>query len=284
MATIYDIITERIIDSLESGNIPWRKDWNDAAISWSTGKGYRGINALLLDKPGEYITWNQIKENGGTLRKGSKQSIVVLYKPVTYGAVVGEDDEIIDAGRTYMKPIRYYSVYHIDDVDGIEPRWTKENTIVDPVGEADKIINEYTSRAKLPVRHKEQNRAYYTPSTDTVTMPMRNQFKSQAGYYGTLFHELTHSTGHASRLNRSGVAEHCAFGSEDYGKEELIAEIGAAMLYSVCGLGEQPAIDNSAAYLRSWINTIRGDVKLIVTASNAAQRAADYIRGITFKG
>jgi antirestriction protein ArdC len=279
--TIYDIVSERILSSLEAGTIPWRKDWKDAAISWSTGKGYRGINALLLDKPGEYITWNQIKENGGMLRKGSKQRIVVLYKPITYGAVIGEDDEQV-AGRTFMRPIRYYGVYHIADVEGIAPRWSKDRQVVDPVVEADKVTGEYIARSGVKLVHREQNRAYYTPATDTVTLPSRNQFTTQAGYYGTMFHELTHSTGHSSRLNRSGITEHCGFGSEDYGKEELIAEIGAAMLYSVCGLGEQPAIDNSAAYLQSWINAIRGDKKLIVTASNAAQKAADHVRGISF--
>lgn len=277
--TIYDIITERIVESLEKGVIPWQKDWSDAAISWSTGKGYRGINALLLSRPGEYITFNQIKEHGGTIKKDAKSEIVVLYKPVNYGGVEDEDGELV-GGRTYIKPIRYYRVFNLSDVEGVSPRWEKKHEIIDPLEEAESLGAGYIKRSGVGVRHCEQNRAYYAPDTDTVTLPQREQFRTQAGYYGTMFHELTHSTGHASRLNRQGIAGHCAFGSESYGREELVAEIGAAMLYSICGLGTQPAIDNSAAYIKSWMTAIKDDSKLIVKASNEAQRAADFIRDI----
>ena len=279
--TIYDIITERIVESLEQGVIPWHKDWSDAAISWSTGKGYRGINAMLITKPGEYITFNQITENGGTIRKGAKSEIVVLYKPVTYGEGVTDDGEYIQ-GKTFMKPIRYYKVFNVNDVDGIEPRWTKERSNIDPLEQAENIKNDYIQRSGVHFEHSEQNRAFYRPATDTVVLPTREQFHTQAGYYGTMFHEFTHSTGHASRLNRVGVQGDAAFGSETYGKEELVAEIGAAMLYSICGLGEQPAIENSAAYLRNWIAAIKGDSKLIVKAANEAQRAAEFIQGVTY--
>jgi antirestriction protein ArdC len=121
-------------------------------------------------------------------------------------------------------------------------------------------------------------RASYAPSTDTVTMPARTAFDSQAEYYSTLFHELTHSTGHAKRLGREGFDRPQLFASESYSREELIAEMGSAMLCGVAGI-EQKTLANSAAYLKTWIARLRSDSKLIVSAAGAAQKAADYIRG-----
>ena len=113
-------------------------------------------------------------------------------------------------------------------------------------------------------------------------MPSRDLFHSSEEYYSTLFHELTHSTGHTSRVGREGIEQLNTFGSESYSKEELIAEMGAAMLCGVTGIS--PAtIPNSAAYLQSWINRLRGDSKLLVSAASAAQKAADYIRNKSAK-
>jgi len=278
MPNIYEIVTEQILKSLEKGVIPWKKDWSDAAISWSTGKGYRGINALLVKRPGEYITFKQITENGGTLHKGAKSEIVVFYKAVNYGGVEGDDGEVI-GGHTFMKPIRYYRVFNLCDVDGIAPRWTKETSAIAPLEQAENLKREYIKRSGIKFSEENQNRAYYRPSSDEVVVPFLSQFNTQAGYYGTLFHEFTHSTGAAKRLNRQGVTDPAArFGNEIYGREELVAEIGAAMLYSLCGLGTQDVIDNSAAYIKSWTKAIKDDPKMIVKAANEAQRAADYIR------
>ena len=121
-------------------------------------------------------------------------------------------------------------------------------------------------------------RAWYRPSTDTVGMPSRNAFDSTEAYYSTLFHELTHSTGHPSRVGRERIEDIAAFGSESYSKEELIAEMGAAMLSGITGISP-PTIPNSAAYLQGWINRLRGDSKLLVSAASQAQKAADYILG-----
>lgn len=281
MPNIYEIVTDQIIEQLEKGVIPWKKDWTGAAVSHSTGKEYRGINALLLKRAGEYLTFKQITEQGGTLHKGAKSEIVVFYKAVNYGGVEGEDGELI-GGHTFMKPIRYYRVFNIADIDGIAPKWTREKSTIAPLEQAETLKNEYIQRAGIGFRELEQNGAYYTPATDCVTMPKMDQFGSQTGYYGTLFHEFTHSSGAAKRLNRVGLTDPAArFGNEIYGREELVAEIGAAMLYSLCGLGSTDAISNSAAYIKSWTKAIKDDPKMIVKAANEAQRAADYIRDVT---
>ena len=123
---------------------------------------------------------------------------------------------------------------------------------------------------------EQDSRACYWPSTDTVGMPARTVFDSAEGYYSTLFHELTHSTGHSSRVGRDGILNHNPFGSDDYSKEELVAEMGAAMLCGVAGI-ESQTLDNSAAYLQTWINRLQSDSRLIVSAASQAQKAADYI-------
>ena len=120
--------------------------------------------------------------------------------------------------------------------------------------------------------------AAYSASIDTVMMPNRNQFHRVEGYYSTLFHELVHSTGHRNRLHRPAVHD-INFGSEKYSKEELIAEIGAAFLCGHTGIENQKTLENTSAYVKSWVEKLENDKKLIVTAASAAQKAVDYIVG-----
>ena len=130
-----------------------------------------------------------------------------------------------------------------------------------------------------PADVKASDRAWYRPSTDEVGIPDKSTFHSSEGFYSTLFHELTHSTAHPTRVGRPEVMESQNFGSANYSREELIAEMGSAMLCGVAGISP-PTIENSASYLRSWISALRGDNKLVVAAASAAQKAADYIRGV----
>src|ERR1700693_1909232 len=149
---------------------------------------------------------------------------------------------------------------------------------IHPIEQCENIVNSIPH----PPSFEQDSRAFYRPSTDTVGMPSRSAFDSIEAYYSTLFHELTHSTGHPSRVGREGIMEHNPFGSEDYSKEELVAEMGAAMLCGVAGV-ESRTLDNSASYLQSWINRLRSDSRLIVSAASQAQKAADYILARTTK-
>jgi antirestriction protein ArdC len=128
------------------------------------------------------------------------------------------------------------------------------------------------------IHHDGKGRCFYRPSSDSVHMTPSSAFNSAEGYYSTLLHELVHSTGHASRLNRSGVngTGPVKFGSEDYSREELVAELGAAFLCAETGIS-QPVIENQAAYIRGWLNALQDDPKAIVWAAGKAARAADYI-------
>jgi len=267
--SVYDIITDRIIEKMEQGDIPWVKPWNSRpAVNWVTQKEYRGINQLLLD-PGEYLTFNQVKKVRGRVNKGAKSQIVTFYKSL--------EIEDKDTGEEKTIPmLRYYRVFNIKDCTGIKSKQEEVNFEHNPIEEAEGIIKGYRDRPSITFA---PGRAFYRPADDIISIPDKSDFEKVEEYYSTLFHESVHSTGHKSRLNRTGITGIAAFGSEIYSKEELVAEIGAAMLCGIAGI-ENVTLENSAAYLQSWIRELRNDKRLIVQASSQAQKAADYIQGI----
>jgi antirestriction protein ArdC len=158
----------------------------------------------------------------------------------------------------------------VEQCEGIKPPDPRQ--IINPIEECESVVKGMPNAPGVV----QDSRAFYRPSTDTVGMPAISAFNSAEEYYSTLFHELTHSTGHSCRVGREGIMEHNPFGSDDYSKEELVAEMGAAMLCGVAGI-ESHTINNSAAYLQTWINRLQSDSRLIVSAASQAQKAADYI-------
>lgn len=273
---IYSAVTDRIIEQLEQGVIPWHKPWTgiqSGAISGTTGKPYSLLNQMLLGKPGEWYTFNQIQKLGGRVRKGEKASIVVFWKQTP----VSETDPATGEKVVRMIPmLKYFSVFHIDQTEGIE-RKVIDPEAIDPATDsaADAIIADYIQRSGVKLEHRKGDEAFYSPSADRVVLPLREQFQSMAEYYSTAFHELTHSTGHSSRLDR--ISRRAFFGNEEYSREELVAEIGAAALLNHCGIETGSSFRNSAAYIQSWLRALRNDKKLIVSASGAAAKAFDLI-------
>ena len=270
---IYAAVTDRIIAQLEQEVIPWAKPWcsNGKAISHATGKPYSLLNEMLLQRPGEYITFKQCQEAGGKVRKGEKSHMIVFWKWIE------QEDE--DTGEIKDVPfLRYYNVFHIDQCEGISAKYTTEAAFPDiasTVETAQEIIYDYLGRENVRLTHSEGDRAFYRPATDEVVLPIRKQFVSTAEYYSTVFHELTHSTGHASRLNR--LTNAAFFGTEDYSKEELIAEIGAAALVNHCGLESSSSFRNNTAYIQNWLSVLRGDKRFIVSAAGKAEKAVNLI-------
>lgn len=274
---IYAAVTDRIIRQLEAGCIPWNKPWGGmegGAVSGTTGKPYSLLNQMILGKPGMYFTFNQIQNLGGHVRKGEKSQMVVFWKQIP----TKEQDNQTGEQREKLVPmLRYYSVFHQDQIDGLNlaPVEKPKELITHP--RADHIITDYILRSGVKLEHRIGDEAYYSPSADQVILPMMEQFHSTAEYYSTAFHELTHSTGHRSRLDRLRATAH--FGNESYSKEELVAEIGAAALMNHVGLETTSTLRNSAAYIQSWLAALRNDKRMIVTASGAASRAFEYITG-----
>jgi len=283
-ADAYKVVTDRIIEALEAGTVPWHKPWRsvrgELPTSLQTGRAYRGINVWILSLTAQargftspyWVTFKQAKERGGSVRKGEKGTQVVLWKPVKK---TGEDENGEAEDRSYLL-LRYFTVFNLDQCDGIEIESDSEPLPeIDPIERAEEIVAGYKTCPEI--KHN-GNQAYYSPGLDFVMMPQRGQFETGELYYGTLLHELTHSTGHKDRLNRDTLISPAPFGSEDYSKEELIAEMGSAFLLGECGI--EPNIDHSAAYIAHWLKALRDDRKLLVNAAAKAQKAADLVLGI----
>ena len=273
---VYQIVTDRIINQLEKGVVPWQKPWigvRDFAYSRSTGKPYSLLNQLLLDRPGEYLTFKQCQDAGGHVRKGEKSSVVVFWRMYQKQETV--DGEI----KTTTIPIlKYINVFHIDQCEGVDPKIkTEDLREFSPIEEAEAIAAGYSSREGVPIFHQQQNRAFYRPSEDAIYLPAKEQFHSEAHYYATLFHEMAHSTGHENRLNR--LEKGFNFGDHAYSKEELVAEISSAVLMNEIGIETESTIDNTAAYVKSWLEALKGDNKLIVGAASKAEKAVNLIFG-----
>ena len=269
--SLYEIITNRIIDELEQGIIPWRKPWiaSGQAISHVTGKPYSLLNQMLLGHGGEYVTFKQVQDEGGRVKKGAKAQMVVFWKWIEQ-----EDEETKEKKK--IPYLRYFNVFHIDQCEGIKAKHAEPlPQAVEPNAAAEAIIADYLKRSGVKLIHEEGNRAFYRPSSDSVTLPLIDQFRNTAEYYGTAFHELTHSTGHESRLNRLHTV--AAFGSEDYSKEELIAEIGAAALVNHAGLETADSFKNNTAYIQNWLQALRNDKRFIVSVAGKAEKAVNLI-------
>lgn len=276
MKNIYEEITGRIIAEMEQGKIPWHKPWvaAGAAISHSTGKSYSLLNQLILGKPGEYITFKQCQNEGGRVKRGAKSRYVVFWKRLK---VTETDENNVEKEKTVFV-LRYYNVFHIDDCEGIKPKYAKPvANPAEPHEAAQKIMDEYIAREGIHLVISPSDRAFYRPSEDMISLPEMGQFAETEEFYSTAFHEMTHSTGHESRLNR--LCKGAGFGSENYSKEELVAEIGAATLVNRVGLESEKSFRNSAAYVQGWLSALKNDKRLIVSAAGKAEKAVALILG-----
>ena len=272
MPTPYEIVTESIIKQLESGVAPWRRPWRtEMPANLVSKKEYRGINIFLLAFQGYgsryWLTYRQAQALGGNVKKGERGSKVVFWKIDEYQK---ENTETGETEKHKSILLRYYTVFNLEQCEGIES--PEPGPAIHPIEQCESIVRSMPN----PPRFEQEAQACYRPSTDTVGMPARSAFDSAEEFYSTFFHELTHASGHPSRLGREGIMNHHPFASEDYSKEELIAEMGAAMLCGVAGIASR-TLSNSAAYLDSWIKRLRSDSRLVVSAASQAQKAADYI-------
>lgn len=279
---VYAEVTATIVAALEAGTVPWRRPWRTDGSAMQnpvSGTVYRGINPFLLDiaamsggfSSPYWVTFKQAQARGGNVRAGEKSTMVVFWK-----RLVAEDK---DTGRKKVIPmLRHFRVFNAEQCEGIE--WPEVETIdFEPIERCAEIV---AGMPNAPSIGHGGNRAFYAPAMDHVQLPSPEQFVSAEAYYGTAFHELAHSTGHQSRLDRPELRDMHQFGDDCYSKEELTAEMTAAMLSGVAGISA-PLIENSAAYVANWLKALRNDVKLAVAAAGRAQRAADCIRGITYE-
>ncbi len=276
---VFAIITNRIIEQLENQVIPWRKPWTEGGHPQNlfSKRPYTGMNTWLLGSLGYaqnyFLTWKQLKAVGASVKKGEKGTMVVFWKRLA--PEQGKDNK---EPQKVNAVLRYYFVYNIAQIDHLPDVLTipYPPDTVNQISACDEIIERMPNCPTI--KHGKQ-KAYYDPLNDYINMPKQGSFDSLISYYGTLFHELVHSTGHQSRLNRREIVEPNSFGSELYSIEELTAEIGACYLNSITGIMNKE-FENSVAYIKGWIERLRNDKRLIVYASGQAQKATDYILNI----
>lgn len=280
---LYETVTNRILEALKRGVVPWHKPW-DATASIPTNavsnRAYRGVNVLLLGlspyRDHRWLTFKQVQELGGTVRTGERSTMVVFWKQ--WQPPTKEDDE-----RSYPRNIpllRYYRVFNVEQCEDLN---------VSPLAQPERISeHERIERAEALARGMSDppriteggSSAWYRPSDDLVQVPCIERFETADAFYATLFHELGHATGHERRLKRPGVTGEVRFGSGDYSREELVAELTSAFCCASVSL-DNSIVEDSASYINSWLGVLKADSKAVVIAAAQAQRAADYIQGIT---
>ena len=285
---VYEIITQKVIEKIEAGGLaPWQKPWQSAnhrPANLITKKPYKGINAFLLalneyESP-YYLTYKQAKEKGGSVKKGEKASLVTYWqflyfkneKLLPSKMSQAEKERIADKKIPLLK---YYNVFNVEQCENVEYPKIKDCTLNEneKIEKCESIIH---SMPCAPALEFGGDRAFYRPATDTVKMPKLETFNGSSEYYSTFFHELGHATGHKSRLNREGIEKIAAFGDAVYSKEELVAEFTACFLCGETGILPR-TVENSSAYLNSWLKVLKSDSKLLVTASSQAEKATNYI-------
>lgn len=313
MAKVNDVVNkfveEVIAISERDGILPWNRPWSGGSVlnspSWNRRnvkadgtitQRYSIFNSLLLGigydtetkkleydcLEGEWATFNDIKAEGGKVTKGSKGRHVVFFSFVDTkdkdGNIMVDEDGVIKQHAM----LRYYTVFHIETMTDLEPKGNAETVSrakIDTIEELENIIDNYVKSCKtLAFCQRYGSNAYYSPSSDTVVVPTIDQFNDISEYYSTTFHELVHSTGHKSRLNR-GLEKPTKFGSEDYSREELVAEIGNATIMSLTSFETKDTRINSVAYVQSWLKALKEDTNMLMWASNRADKAVNMILG-----
>lgn len=278
---VYEAVSARICEHLERGTAPWRKPWNDARLPANavSGRAYRGANAFLLGlgmfRDHRWLTFKQALDLGGHVRKGEKSMVAVLWKKVRVpGRPVDEEEPEISE----IPFLRFYHLFNVEQCEGLRLPVLPDPDARSPVLRLERAEEIVRGMASPPAIVQGGGTASYTPSEDLVRIPRVGQFRSTDAFYATLFHELGHATGHPSRLNRPGITGTVRFGSESYGREELVAELASAFCCAHSGL-DNSLEEQSAAYCAGWLKSVRGDPKAFVVASGQAQRAADLILG-----
>lgn len=285
---VYQKFTELIISKLDQGIIPWRKPWNDmgAPSNYFTKKSYQGINLWLLASYGHkypfYLTFRQAKNLGGKIKKGAKACPICFWNFVYIDKETGNkipEKEVMNFPKERISKhtfLREYKVFPIEEIEGIE--WELPSITKDPLIPINKQCHQiWENMHHKPNLINQGSEAYYRKDLDEITMPSKNLISQAEAYYGVLFHEMIHSTGHESRLMRKGIMEPHLFGSAEYSKEELIAEMGAGYLNNLTGILNEELLENSTAYIKHWITEFKNDKHLLIKAATQAQKAVDYI-------
>lgn len=276
---LYQDVTDRIVAALEAGTKPWECDWTRTGLPRRvTGEQYRGINVLLLAltqgasgyRSDTWMTFNQAKAFGAGVRKGERGTPIVFFKRLERT----EEDPATGEERDVAIPmIRGYTVFNVDQIDGLPDRFYQTGPGELPAKNRDEQAEAAIRSSGASISEDGGDRAFYRRTTDSIHLPAFERFKSAGGFLATMAHECVHWTGAPHRLDRTKGK---AFGDKDYAFEELVAEIGAAMICARLGIAGEH-FENHAAYVGSWLKALRDDKRAIFRAASLAQAAADMV-------
>lgn len=300
MKNIYEKINQQVLEGLEKKGMRWFMPWKSGKalqpMNYATGKYYRGFNPFMLNfvmedreyQHNQWMTYKQAQDKGGQVKTGEKSSVVYFYK-VSYkdnktGKYHNEPTE--DSEQVFA--LRYYNVFNIAQIEGLEPLKLEAEPKGDNerIQEAQDVCDKYLKKQKIMLKEEAYKnmfegggRAYYNIKKDFIGMPLLESFEDSDSYYKTLFHEMAHSTGHESRLDRKGITEFQAWGDDTYAREELVAEISAMYLSGLIGLNPHDSVMNSQAYIKGWCEELKDKPRECVYAMSQATKAVDFILG-----
>lgn len=280
--TVMERLTQSIIQKLEEGVVPWHKPWSGGGRpgrNIMTNRDYRGFNWLITTIAGYdsryWMTFKQARQLGGFVKKGEKGTPIIYFRMI----------EKKDDPEKLIPFARYSTVFNLRQCE-IPPEYLPAHAVAEitettltlspdeKIQQCDEIYELWRDKAVL--KHDEQ-RAFYRPKDDIINMPKFESFESPQTYYSTLYHEMTHATGHPTRLNRDGITKLSFFATESYGIEELIAEMGAARLCYEVGIDN--TVEASAAYIDNWMKAIKQTPSILYKAAAAAEKAVNHILG-----
>lgn len=266
-------ITNTIIEKIKTGEVgSWQKMWNGTLpLNGTTGKEYTGINSLWLSlnrfKDPRFATFNQIKKAGGKVLKGAKGIKIFFYKPIFKTNLETGKDEF-----QYACP-KFYTVFNFEQTEGFKPWETNKDKT--NVSELVELLKQYCENEEIAIRWR-ANEAAYNPRLDMISIPSLENFKTNTAYLSTFAHEVAHSTGAVNRLNRDGVTKFDHYGSHQYSKEELIAELASVFYLKTNGINE--TFNNNVAYMKGWLQPLKNDPQMIFDAMKEAKKAFAYVK------
>jgi antirestriction protein ArdC len=283
-ASVYEAVTAHIVSSLERGNVPWRKPWQNRAqpVNAVSSRPYRGVNVFLLGlglwQDHRWLSFKQAQQLGGHVRAGERSMMAIFWKRLKVTQVI---PDIGEAKEVEIPFLRHYHVFNVEQCEGLKIPPLPSPQCDAPALRIERAEELVRSMPDPPTMREGGSSAWYLPMEDRIQVPKLQAFYSTDAFYATLFHELGHATGHEKRLNRPGVSGTVRFGSETYSREELVAELTSAFCCAHLGL-DNSLLENSASYIRGWHSALKDDPKAVTIAAAQAQRAADHIRNVTF--
>jgi antirestriction protein ArdC len=270
MKDVFKVVTDQILSQLNSGIVPWRRPWSsNGPTSYTTNKEYQGINTILLQSNYEspyWLTFRQAQKMGGAIKAGEKGRPIVFVDRI----VKEEKNEKGKVSFKVLHFLKYYTVFNWCQTKGLPEKIPSERDN-QQIPSAEELL-----RLRAPRIDTDTERAYYSPHSDTIYLPLLDQFESIEAYYATAFHELTHWTGGAGRLCRDTIRNYHV-GKDVRSQEELTAEMGAAFFCQMAALDTSETLQNSAAYIQSWIQHLQNNPKWVLKASKQAKDAVEFV-------